>query len=351
MTIRFRRSRLLFVTQALDLDDPVLSVYHDWVALLASRVESVEVVCLKEGRHLFMASSNVRVHSLGKENGRPALGALTYALRFLRFAWMLRNRYNVAFVHMNQEYLLIAGFLWKVLGKRAYLWRNHYAGSWLTDLAAAFAESVFCTSRHSYTAAYRKTKLMPVGVNIEKFPMTPDAPHANGSVLFLARMAPSKRAEVLIDALALLRERGVAVTADFVGSPLPEHAEYYERLRKRASLDSSIRFFPGVPNSETSDLYAQHDIFVNCSSSGMYDKTIFEAAASGCLSVAASDDWKSVAGEELSFDGTASSLAARLETLLACREREKDALRARARAIAEAQSLPSLMDRLARELQ
>lgn len=337
--------RLLFVTQALDLDDPVLSVYHTWVAELGKRVESIEAVCLKEGRHAL--PKNVQVHTLGKEQGRPMFGSLSYALRFKLLAWKLRNNYDAVFVHMNQEYLLIAGPMWKLLGKRAYLWRNHYAGSWLTDLAALFADGVFCTSAHSYTAQYAKTKLMPVGVDISRF--SPGTP-VPGSLLFLARIAPSKRAEVFIDALALLKERGVTATADVIGSPLLENASYYETLKKRASSNSSIRFMPGVPNHETSGLYASHDMFVNCSRSGMYDKTIFEAAASGSLPVAASDDWAKAIGEELSFDGTASSLAARLEILLSLPEAEKEALRAKARHLAESQSLPVLMDALAKEL-
>ena len=40
--------KLLMTTQALDLDDPVLSAYHGWVKELASRVEKLEVIVLKE---------------------------------------------------------------------------------------------------------------------------------------------------------------------------------------------------------------------------------------------------------------------------------------------------------------
>src|SRR6185503_16028275 len=143
--------KLFVITQALDLDDPVLSAYHGWVVELAKHVESIEAVCLQEGRHELPA--NVRVHSLGKERGE--VGAIAYGLRFIQIAWSLRRNYDVVFVHMNQEYLLIAGWLWKLLGKRIYIWRNHYAGSWATDFAALFCTKLFCTSPSSYTAKYR----------------------------------------------------------------------------------------------------------------------------------------------------------------------------------------------------
>src|SRR3989344_3692203 len=65
--------RLLICTQAADQDDPVLGFFHEWIAGLAKQFESVEVVCLKEGRHALPA--NVSVHSLGKSaQGRPASG-------------------------------------------------------------------------------------------------------------------------------------------------------------------------------------------------------------------------------------------------------------------------------------
>ncbi len=306
--------KLLIVTQSLDKDDPVLGFFHTWVRSLAPHYVSVEVVCLRKG--VYELPANVRVHSLGKEQRRA--GRSRYALRFLKLAWRLRSDYDAVFVHMNQEYVLLAGWLWKLLRKPAYLWRNHYAGSWRTDLAAAFCTKVFCTSKHSYTAKYAKTVLMPVGVDAERF--APDEPmvHVPHSILWLARVAPSKRLEMFIEALEQLNTQGVTFSATIVGSPLPEHQAYYEALRARVQergLSGRILFKPGVSNTETPDLYRAHEIFVNTSPSGMLDKTIFEAAACGCIVVAASQDLRPISGAVYVFD-TAQTLAARLTEVL-----------------------------------
>jgi len=306
--------KLLIVTQAVDTEDPVLGFFVRWVEELAKHVERVEVICLTVGEFNF--PKNVRVHSLGKEHGAASRAA--YAWRFLSLAWRLRHDYDAVFVHMNQEYVLIAGWLWKLLGKRVYLWRNHYAGSWLTDIAAAFCTKVFCTSKYSYTAKYKKTVLMPVGVDTERF--SPDArverkPH---SILFLARMSPSKRPEMLIDALAELAREGQTFTASFVGSPAPGDEPFYAGLKERALMlgfGDAVLFLPGVPNSETPDLYRAHEIFVNTSPSGMLDKTLFEAAASGCRVLAASKDFADMSGSESYFDSSA-TLAEYLATVL-----------------------------------
>ena len=335
--------KLLVVTQTVDENDLQLGFFHRWLEALAKHVEQITVICLKEGAHHLPA--NVRVFSLGKEKGKES--GIVYAIRFKKLAWKLRKDYDVVFVHMNQEYILIAGWLWKLLGKKIYMWRNHYDGSWLTDVAAALCTNVFCTSRFSYTAKYRKTILMPVGVDTERF-VAPGAgamrkPH---SILFFARMAPSKKAEVLIDALKIVKEKGIAFTASLYGSPLPVDEGYYLSLKKKVSkldLENEITFYAGVPNTQSAEVFAAHEIFVNCSRSGMYDKTLFEAAASGCLVVASSEDFKTLAGAAAYFDGTAESLAEQLDTLLAM---SPDAEAQRAQEfvqIAEDQSLTRLV--------
>jgi len=329
--------KLLVVTQALDLDDPTLSTYHGWVAELARQFEHVEVVCLKAGRHDF--PGNVSIHSLGKEKG--ARSPIMYGLRFLDLVWRLRGSYDAVFVHMNQEYLLIAGWLWASMGKRMYLWRNHYAGSFLTDIAAAFCIKIFCTSRHSYTAKYRKTQFMPVGVDSSRF--VPGTVRAPNSILFFGRISPSKRPELLIDALELLKQRGVPFTASIVGSSLPKDQGYHESLRQRvdhAGLAEQVTFLSGVSNTQAPTVFATHEIYVNASPSGMFDKAIFEAAASGCLVLATSDDFSRLAGDIFSFSD-AVSLADRIESLRAS-STSHEALRSSLIRLAQEQSLSRL---------
>jgi glycosyltransferase involved in cell wall biosynthesis len=290
------------------------------------------------------------VYSLGKEKGGAS--ALAYALRFIALAWKLRHDYEKVFVHMNQEYILIAGWLWELLNKPVYLWRNHYAGSWLTDLAASTCTKVFCTSKHSYTAKYRKTVLMPVGVDLERFTNTdPDArvPH---SILFLARMAPSKRPELLLEALAILQQKGIDYSATFIGSPLPENEAYYASLKEQARAqdpEGRITITRGIPSAEAPAAFRAHEIFVNASRSGMFDKTLFEAAASGCLVLATSEDFRDAAGKDSYFEN-AEQLAERLAALLAYTADERIRFSERMQALARSENLATLADQLATHL-
>lgn len=338
--------RLLIFTQAVDGDDPVLGFFHGWIGEFSRHFERITVVCLKEGTHTL--PSNVRVHSLGKDLG---VSRITYILNFYRYLWMFRRQYDAVFVHMNQEYVLLGGLFWKLFGKRVYLWRNHYKGSVLTDIAAMFCTKVFCTSKSSYTARYAKAALMPVGVDTERF--KPTGMERRRSALSLGRVAPSKRIEVLIDALALLAKRGLSIPADIYGDALPKDARYRTGLIMRAEargLKDATRFHRGIPNDETPEIYGAHELFVNCSRSGMYDKTIFEALACGALVIAASRDFQEIAGEEFGFSGDAASLAEKMQRLLSLSEVERERFHRKLAALAERHSLKVLGERLVEEM-
>ena len=143
--------RLLVTTQAVDLDDPVLGFFHRWLEELARGADTVHVICLKEGRHSL--PKNVFVHSLGKEGGRSRL---KYISRFYKYIRMYRNEYDAVFVHMNEEYVVMGGFLWRMWGKRIVMWRNHKMGSWRTRLAMKFADVVCYTSPNAFVASSKK---------------------------------------------------------------------------------------------------------------------------------------------------------------------------------------------------
>ena len=340
--------RLLLVTQVVDNDDPVLGFFHQWIEELAGRFSHVIVICLKEGTH--MLPDNVRVYSLGKENGSRS--RISYAVRFLSLVYRLRREYDAVLVHMNQEYVLIAGWLWKILGKRTHLWRNHYAGSFLTDIAAVFCAKVFCTSRYSYTARYRRTIFMPVGVDAARF--SPDgAERTPRSILFLARMSPSKRAELLIEALALLKEEDIAFEAALYGEPAAGGERYYETLKEAVrarGLEPEVRFKGAVKHEDAPGVFRAYEIFVNCSPSGMLDKTLFEAAASGTIALGSSKDWEQLCGVRFCFDATPQSLADKLAEILALSPQARSEAAHQLGTVAKAQDLAALGEALVREI-
>ncbi len=306
--------KLLIITQAVDLDDPILGFFHRWIEEFAKHSEKVSVICLKEGRHSL--PSNVSVYSLGKEYGGSRL---KYVFRFYKYIWTLRHEYDSVFVHMNQEYVLLGWKVWWLLGKRIVLWRNHKKGSILTRIAALVSHTVCYTSPEAYVAHYPNTVQMPLGIDTDLFE-PPAQPADPCSILFLGRLDPVKKCEVFIEALEKLHADGVAFHADIVGDPTPGNERYAHDIRNKAgvlALDGVLTMHPGVPHAQTPALYASHAIYVNLTPSGSFDKTIGEAMASDCAVVAANEAVRNVVADPLLVDAASvDSVAAGIRTAL-----------------------------------
>lgn len=209
--------RLLILTQKVDQDDDVLGFFHGWLLEFAKHFSQITVITLGEGKHSL--PSNVRVLSLGKEK---AFSRLHYLLRFYRFIISERNNYDTVFVHMNQEYVLLGAFLWKLFGKKILLWRNHAKGSVFTRIAVWFSDVVFCTSKESFTAQFSKTVRMPVGVDTHFFAPNPSLVRKSHSLLFLGRISPVKKVEKLLEALRELEKEQQTTRSLLQGAPWKE---------------------------------------------------------------------------------------------------------------------------------
>lgn len=319
--------KLLFITQIVDKNDLVQGIYHEWISMLAKEYEHLSVMCLYKGGHTL--PDNVTLYSLGKETyGAKWYARLLYLFRFYKFLLTRSHEYDRVLVHMNEEYVILGKPLWSLFGKRVSMWRNHYAGSWRTALASRLCHKVFYTSDHSYTARFKNAVKMPVGVDTTRFKKQNRIPKKENSILFLSRMSPSKRPHIFVEALLLLKEEGITFTATVCGSPIKKDVQYYKELMDKVrtlGLSSCVTFLDAVPNSETPALYQSHELFVNCSPSGMFDKTLFEAAACGDAVFAVSDDLAELT-DGLSFisQDNAQSLAQVLKKYMASSPEERD---------------------------
>ena len=336
--------RLLLITQVVDSTDSSLGFFHSWIDKLSRHFESIEVICLYEGVHNL--PPNVHVYSLGKEKGSGS--TMWYSLRFLSLIWCLRRKYDRVFVHMNQEYVLLGGLSWRSLGKRVYLWRNHYSGTFLTSISAFLSAHVFYTSAHSYTARFRNALQMPVGVETDLFE-NKSITRKDSSILFFGRVTPSKKPDLLIEALGILQKKAVSFTASFYGPVRASELSYLESLKTTLAqhgLDTNVTFHDGVAHSKAPAVFAEHEIYVNLGDSGMYDKMLFEACASGCLVVALSSDFKNALEHPVAFEATASSLASALEKTVSLNQEEKNRMRQDQQTLVAQHSLQELVSKL-----
>lgn len=274
--------RLLIVTQKVDEADPVLGFFVDWLQAFSTSVDSVEVICLEQGQANL--PENVQVHSLGKERGiRPSY---IYALRFLGLVWRLRNSYDAVFVHMNPEYIVLAGWLWRILKKRVVLWYLHKSVTWKLRVALLFAQAILTATPESLRLESTKKRIVGHGINTETLlPLPSPATQSPIHLLTIGRLSPIKRVEFLIDAVAEIKARGVPVHLQIVGGPAGSTGSAYEQklYEQVQSLDlkNEIEFMGPVAHDTISTYFKNTHLFVHASTTGSLDKALLESLAVG----------------------------------------------------------------------
>ncbi|MBX4199209.1 glycosyltransferase [Candidatus Parcubacteria bacterium] len=345
-----KNMKLLVITQKVSKNDPVLGAYHRWIEEFHKYSDPLTVICLEQGE--MSLSHGVKVLSLGKEAGLSRPG---YLARFYKYIWQERGNYDAVFVHMNEEYVLLAGWWWRLTGRPVAMFRNHIQGTWKTPIAVWLSNVVFCTSPQSFTARYKKTKVVPAGTDLSKFKDTLSVTRMPRSILSMGRIGPVKNLDVLVRALKILDDEGADFVASIVGDAEASDQGYYEALQKESQAlveKGKLVFRPSVPNTKTPEMYGSHEIFVNMTNSGSFDKTVLSAMMSGSLVVLSNTSFAGVVSSELMFnENDARDFANKLEDALNMSAEQKQAItHAQKKYVEESHGLEKTIEIIVREL-
>ncbi len=339
--------KVLVLTQAVDLNDPGLGFFHGWMQEFAKKFDMVSVVCLQEGRHDL--PHNVRVYSLGKESGRSRI---KYILRFYKYIFALHEEYDAVFVHMNSEYVVLGGLFWRLWGKRVVLWRNHKIKGFSTWVGARLAYVVCYTSPSAYVKRFSNSVRMPIGIDTTTFASLGSAP-TRDSILFLGRLDAVKHVDVFLEAIGILAKKGIVPRVNVVGDPTPGREGYATSVKQRFQHLTNVSFQSSVSNLVARGAFQSHAVYVNLTPSGSFDKTIGEAAACGCVIVAANEVLRGVIPDTFLVDPLSSErTAACIEAALKLSSDERAAVSKKLRDyIVREHSLTLLVDKLVPLLQ
>lgn len=314
--------RLLFITQKMHKSDDVLGTYHRWIEVFSKKFEKIIVICLFKGE--VDLPRNVEVLSLGKEDG---VSRLEYIRRFFSYIIGRRSDYDGVFVHMNIEYVLLGGLLFRLWGKKLALWYNHTYGTLLGRLSFCIPHALFHTSPFAFSAGRKKSIRMPAGIDTAFFvPRRTDSMEEE-KILSIGRIAPVKRLDVLVEAAGALREKGHTVELDMYGNAAMRDGGYARALEDRGEKWKGMLALRGsVSNRSTPDLYNRYNVFVNLTPRGNFDKTVLEAASCETPVIVSSEAFSDlVLPEYLAKEGDVKSLARSLEQFFASTEHERRA--------------------------
>lgn len=294
--------KLLIITQKIDSNDDILGFFCAWVEEFARHYEKVTVICLEKGEHSFndnavprsenskeFSATGVKVLSLGKEKlPNCYIAKLLYCWNFYKYIWRERKNYDVVFVHMNPEYIVLGGLFWRLMKKKIALWYVHRKVDLKLKIAEKFADIIFTTSKESFRLPSKKVKFVGHGVNLEGFKARSTKHEARNKfkILSIGRITKIKNCDTIIRAGKLLKDKmGENFKIIFVGSPATQKDEnylrYLEKVVEELKMDKNVTFVGSVPNKDILQYYQEADVTVNATPTGGTDKVVFESMLAG----------------------------------------------------------------------
>ena len=276
--------RLIFVTQAVDADDPILGATVAKLRALARRCDELVVVCDRVGRHDLPGNCSFR--------GYAAPTRLARGLRFLRaVAPELRRRPDALVAHMCPIFLVLAAPLARPLRVPLVLWYTHWTIGRTLRLATRLCDLAVSVDTRSFPLVSPKVKGIGHGIDTDEFAPRAD-PKGDGRplrLLALGRTSPSKGFVTLLRGLEGALRDGVEATLELRGPSTTDeerrHRAELECLLESPLLARAVRMEDAVPRSGVPALLAGFDAVVNSTrgqtSGGALDKVVYESAACG----------------------------------------------------------------------
>lgn len=296
--------KLLILTQKVDKYDDILGFFHSWVDEFAKHCEKVTVIALGVGE--YDLPQNVKIFSLGKEKNfrdevRPRGGAkrrersfleekiffkLIYIFNFYKYIWQERKNYDSVFVHMNPEYIVLGGLIWRLLGKKIGLWYMHKSVDFKLRIAEKLTHFIFSGTSESFRLKTKKLHITGHGIDIDRFrPVDEKIKNDFFQIISVGRISPIKNQDVLIKAIKILKDNHpeFKFKVDLIGGAdsftQREYKLFLETLIQTNYLENEINFISSLPNREMNKIYVEADLSVNLCPTGGADKAVLESMA------------------------------------------------------------------------
>jgi glycosyltransferase involved in cell wall biosynthesis len=323
-----RRPRLIFVTQLLDPNDPVVGFLVPQLEALADACERL-IVIANEVRG---TPASLEAHSLGKER---RAGRARRALRYQRLVrhWARALPADAILAHMSPLYLILAAPV-VPRSTRRLLWFAHPGVTRRLRVAERLADQVLTILPGSFPLSSPKVRAIGQAIDLDRFRFDPRAiDYPPLRIVSLGRTSPIKGFDTALRAVAQLRDRGVDVSLRVVGpSTTAAEIAHREELRQAANalgVAPWVSIEDGRSPEEVPALLADADVTLNAIvAKGGADKVVFESMASGRLAITSNQVFAPLLADlplDLTFPpGDAVALALRLASIVAAPQSQLD---------------------------
>jgi glycosyltransferase involved in cell wall biosynthesis len=277
-----QRERIVFVTQLIDPDDPVLGFVVRQIQVLTTLAD---VVVISNEVRTETHGLEAEIISLGKEHGNSRAGR---GIRYLvTLADTIRGvRPSAMIAHMCPLYLNAAAPVARACGIPQLLWFVHPDDSFSLRLAERLADAVITALPASYPR--HGPKVIPIGHAIDTDALA-FAPLRSGErlpleLLALGRTSPIKGYDRVIRAVSAARRAGVDARLRIVGPSVTDaerrHRSELEELAGRYAA-GAVRVEGPTKRTGVAHEIRASDVVVNATEAGSADKVVFEAMSCG----------------------------------------------------------------------
>jgi glycosyltransferase involved in cell wall biosynthesis len=282
--------RLVFVTQQVDPEHPVLGAAVAKIAALAERFDEVTVLALAARAGVLPANCRVRT-----------FGAPTQKLRGLRFAGallreLLVRRPVAVLAHMSPVYAVLAAPLARPLGVRTLLWYTQWQTNPLLERAVRRVDEVLTVDARSFPFASEKVRAIGHGIDVDRFVCADPPGRSRLRLLALGRYSPVKGYPELISAL-----RDVDAELVIHGPADTEIERHHRPEVERAASGLPVTTAGAVSPAEVPGLLADADALVSGTRVGA-DKAVLEAGAACVPAFSPAPAFADLLPEELRYD-------------------------------------------------
>jgi glycosyltransferase involved in cell wall biosynthesis len=325
-------TRVVFVTQQFDPDDPMLATTVPQVAAIARRVSEVVVIADRVVESALPANARGYSYRAATKAGRGA--------RLLRVVSRelsgLRHGRGAVIAHMCPVYAIDVAPLVRPAGVPLVMWWSHWKLDSVVRLAERVSTAVVSVGPTTFPMASRKLVTVGQAIDVAAIPLRSGEREPGPlRALVVGRYSPAKGVGTILRAVRLAADRGLDLRLDVYG-PAPNDEARRERdvlaaLVAEFDLADRVELHDGVTHHEVVRLLATADVLVNNAPGGA-DRIVYEAGAAGVPVLASNPANANVLDPEAFFArDDAEALATKLEAVAELSPDGRDALARRLR--------------------
>jgi glycosyltransferase involved in cell wall biosynthesis len=272
-------TRVVFVTQRFDPEDPMVAIVVPQVAAIARRVDEVVVIADR-----IVASAlpvNARAHSF---HSATKLGrGLRLLVAVARELPGLRGGRGIVIAHMTPVFAIVVSPIVRPAGVPLVLWWSHWKMDRVVRLGERVSTRVVSVGPGTFPLASRKLVTVGQAIDVESFlPRSGSRAPGPLRIVVIGRYSAAKGVGTIVRAAQLALARGVDLQLDVYGPATTPDARAeqatLEALVRELGVGERAQIHGGVTRAEVIQLLAGADLLVNNAPGGA-DRIVYEAAA------------------------------------------------------------------------